>query len=386
MLIKTTEALADFCAAAERHPYITVDTEFLRERTYFSQLCLIQVGYPGLEVDEIALIDVLEPGLSMDPLLALFKNPDVIKVFHAARQDLEIFWHDYGVFPEPFFDTQIAAMVCGFGDQVGYETLVKRVAKATMDKSSRFTDWSQRPLTEKQLFYAANDVTHLRDIYEKFCDRIQRAGRMEWVKEEMAAMVEPSLYDVSPGNAWRRVRTRNARGRTLAAVIKLAEFREEIAQKRNIPRGRVFKDEALMELAANRPMSISDLSKSRLLTKEARGGAVADGIIASVKASLEIPPSELPEVVQTRNDTQAYEAVADLLRVLLKAVVEREQVASKLIASAADLDAIAQGERDVPALKGWRRKIFGETALKICSGTTGLVVEQGKVKEFDISA
>ena len=386
MQITTTDELAEFCASAAKHPYVTVDTEFLRERTYFAQLCLVQVGYPGLATEDVALIDTLSKDLSLEPLVDLFKNSNVVKVFHAARQDLEIFWHDLKVFPEPFFDTQIAAMVCGFGDQVGYETLVKKVAKADLDKSSRFTDWSQRPLTDRQLLYAANDVTHLRDIYETFLDQLGQSGRMSWVQEEMAALVDPSLYDISPSSAWTRLRMRNARGRVLAAAMKLAEFRERLAQSKNVPRGRIFKDDALMELAANRPKNEQELSKSRLLNREARGGEVSRGILQAVAESLEIKQEDLPRFENNQNGHKSYEALADILRVLLKAVVEDQKVAPKLIANASDLDAIARGETDVQALKGWRKEIFGNAALKLCRGDTALRVVNEKIELIDVSA
>ncbi|MEM0976671.1 MAG: ribonuclease D [Pseudomonadota bacterium] len=383
-LITTTEDLARFCDDAAKHPYVTVDTEFLRERTYFSQLCLIQIGFPGLGVDEIALVDPLADGIDLSPIATLFNDQNTVKVFHAARQDLEIFWHDLNVLPKPFFDTQIAAMVCGFGDQVGYETLVRKVARAEMDKSSRFTDWSQRPLSDKQLTYAANDVTHLRVIYERLNEQIIAANRENWVEEEMSALLDPALYDIDPTNAWTRVRMRNAGGRTLAAAIELAEFRERFAQDRNIPRGRVFKDDALLEVAATRPKTEKELSRARLLTRDARHGDIANGILKAVQKALNLSAADLPEKPPSPQNTPTSEAIADMLRVLLKAVVDRENVAAKLVATASDLDAMARGERDLPMLKGWRRIVFGEDALKLVSGETGLRVRNGKVELVDL--
>lgn len=384
MLITNTEELERFCESAAMQDYVTVDTEFLRERTYFSKLCLVQIGYPGLSNDQIALIDPLAKGISLLPLKKLFENKEVTKVFHAARQDLEIFWHDLNVFPEPFFDTQIAAMVCGFGDQVGYETLVRRVAKGQMDKSSRFTDWSQRPLSRKQLDYAANDVTYLREIYEKLCEQITQDDRMTWVQEEMETLLNPALYDISPQKAWQRVRLRNTTGRSLLAVMKLAEFRERYAQTKNIPRARVYKDDALIELASTRPLSQTELGKSRLLNREARNGDIASGILKAVEDTVAVSNEDLPKIPKPKVAQSGHEAAADLLRVLLKAVSEREKVASKLIATAADLEAIARGDADVLALRGWRKAVFGDAALKILSGDTALRVKKGRVELIEL--
>ncbi|ETX27330.1 ribonuclease D [Roseivivax isoporae] len=372
--ITTTDALAAFCERARSAPYVTVDTEFLRERTYYSKLCLIQLALPGTDDDDAVLVDPIEGGdaLSLAPLMELFRNTSVVKVFHAARQDLEIFYIDEGVIPDPLFDTQVAAMVCGFGEQVGYETLVKRIAKAQLDKSSRFTDWSRRPLSEAQKTYALADVTHLREIYEYLDRRLRDSGRHRWVAEEIAVLTDPATYVVKPEDAWKRIKTRSSSARFLALVQELATFRETFAQERNVPRNRVFKDDALSELASTKPQSLADLGRSRLLLREARKGEIADGILAAVARGLEKPKEELPEPDTSRDRMQVNPALADLLRVLLKARTESSGVAPKLIASAADLDAIAAGERDVPALKGWRREVFGEEALKLCDGRIAL--------------
>ncbi|SEF93119.1 ribonuclease D [Thalassococcus halodurans] len=383
-IITRTDDLASFCHRAKNHPYITVDTEFLRERTYYSKLCLVQVAYPGDDDDSAVLIDPLADGLSLDPLMELFKDTDVVKVFHAARQDLEIFYIDHGVIPEPLFDTQVAAMVCGFGEQVGYETLVKRIAKSSLDKSSRFTDWSRRPLTDAQQKYALADVTHLRQIYEYLNKKLKSSKRDRWVQEELAILTDPETYITRPDQAWRRIKTRTNSTRFLGIVRELARFREDYAQKRNIPRNRVFKDDALVELASTKPQNMEDLGRSRLLLREARKGDIADGILAAVKAGLDCPKDKLPEVKNDRDKLNVNPALADLLRVLLKAKTESSGVASKLIAPASDLDAIAAGMRNVPALSGWRYEVFGEDALKLCKGEIALGANGSSVEVIEL--
>ena len=377
--ITTTEALAAFCKEAAKRPYVTVDTEFLRERTYYSKLCLVQLAYQDDAGADAVLVDPLAEGLSLDPLYALFEDHGCVKVFHAARQDLEIFYVDAGIIPEPLFDTQVAAMVCGFGEQAGYETLVRKIAKADLDKSSRFTDWSRRPLTDAQAKYALADVTHLRDIYEYLSARLAKSGREKWVAEELGVLKNPATYQADPDNAWKRVKTRTNSGKFLAIVRELARFREAYAQDRNVPRNRVFKDDALVEIASTKPQSEQDLGRSRLLLREARKGDIAAGIIASVKAGLAVKPEDMPKVENHRAKLQVNPALADMLRVLLKAKTDDAEVAPKLIATSADLDALAAGERDVAALKGWRRDLFGHDALSLCEGQVGLAVKGQKV-------
>lgn len=373
--LTTTEELASFCAAARTGPYVTLDTEFLRERTYYSKLCLLQMALPGPE-GEAVLVDPLVGGMSMEPLYDLFRDENVVKVFHAARQDLEIFYVEGGVLPHPLFDTQIAAMVCGFGEQVGYETLVKKIARENLDKSSRFTDWSHRPLSEAQKVYALADVTHLRVIYEWLAKKIAESGRMRWVEEELSVLTDPETYVVRPEEAWLRVKTRTGSARFLAIVRELARFREAYAQSHNVPRSRLYKDDALLELASTKPTTMEALNRSRLLQREARRGEVAEGILDAVKAGLEAPPESLPKpAVDGRDALQVNSALADLLRVLVKAKSEEAGVAQKLIASAADLDALAAGQRDVPALSGWRRDVFGEDALRLCRGEVALAAK-----------
>jgi ribonuclease D len=383
--ITTTEALADFCSRAAAHPYVTVDTEFLRERTYYSKLCLVQLAVPGDEAGNAVLVDPLAEGLSLDPLYELFRDPGVVKVFHAARQDLEIFYVDAGVIPAPLFDTQVAAMVCGHGDQVGYETLVRKIARADLDKSSRFTDWSRRPLSEAQKHYALGDVTHLRQIYEVLAAELEQTGRGAWVEEEMAVLKDPETYRVEPSEAWLRIKTRTSSGKFLAVVKELARFREGYAQSRDVPRSRVFKDDALVELASTKPADMTDLSRSRLLLREARRGEIAEGILAAVKAGLETPPEQMPKPpVNGRDKLQVNPALADLLRVLLKARSEETKVAQRLIANAADLDLLAAGRRDVAALKGWRAEVFGHDALRLCEGKLALAAKGQSVRVIEV--
>jgi len=382
--ITTTEALDGFCQRARAHPYVTIDTEFLRERTYYSKLCLIQMAMPGDAEEDAVLVDPLVDGLSMEPLYELFRDTAVVKVFHAARQDLEIFFVEGNVFPQPLFDTQVAAMVCGFGEQVGYETLVRKIAHADLDKTSRFTDWSRRPLSDAQKTYALADVTHLRDIYEFLAATLKKSGRQEWVEEELGVLTDPATYTIVPEEAWRRVKTRTNSGRFMAIVKELAQFRENHARDNNIPRTRIYKDDALLELASTKPASLQDLGRSRLLLREARKGDIADGILAAVAAGLAADPKTFPKPDTSRDKLQVNPAIADMLRVLLKAKSETAGVASKLIASSADLDAIAGGDRDVVALRGWRSKVFGADALRLCKGEVGLVARGQTVDVFEI--
>ena len=383
--ITTTEALAEFCTRAATHPYVTVDTEFLRERTYYSKLCLVQLAVPGDADEDAVLVDPLVDGLSLDPLYDLFRDENVVKVFHAARQDLEIFFVDANVFPKPLFDTQVAAMVCGFGDQAGYETLVRKIAKAPMDKSSRFTDWSRRPLTDAQKTYAIGDVTHLRQIYVYLAAELKKSGRGAWVEEELAILTDPATYTIHPEDAWMRLKTRTNSARFLGIAKELARFREGYAQSRNIPRNRVMKDDALMELASTKPRNMQDLGRSRLLLREARKGDIAEGILHAVTAGLEMAQEDLPRAAdKSRDKLQVNPALADLLRVLLKARCEQERVAQKLIASAADLDALAAGKRDVQALSGWRADVFGRDALRLCEGKLALAAKGQRVEVFEV--
>ena len=378
--ITKSSELKYFCDRAAKEKYITIDTEFHREKTYFSKLCLLQLAIPGNENGNAIIVDTLVNDLDLSPLYEIFQNIKIVKVFHAARQDLEIFYLDSGIFPYPLFDTQIAAMVCGFGDQVAYETLVRQLTKKTLDKSSRFTNWSSRPLTDAQKKYALSDVTHLRDIYEALSKQLIQNGRTTWVNEELKNLISPETYDIDPKNSWQRIKTKSNSRRFLGLVASLAEFREKFAQSRDIPRNRVIKDDALLELASNQPKNLDELSKSRLIQREARKGEIALGLLRAIEKGLELPEENLPNKKNKLDKGLVNSALADLLRVLLKSCSESTGVASKLIASASDLDSLAAGERSINALHGWRFEVFGKSALKLCDGKIGLSVQGNRVK------
>ena len=382
--LTTTAELAAFCAAARETDYVTIDTEFLRERTYYSKLCLVQLAYRGDGESDAVLVDPLVGEMSLEPLYELFADTSVVKVFHAARQDLEIFFFDDGGFPDPLFDTQVAAMVCGFGEQGGDETLVKRSAKAQVDKSSRFTDWSRRPLSDAQKAYALADVTHLRDIYEFLSAELARTDRARWVGEELKGLVDPEVYVTRPEEAWKRVKTRTTSARFMAMVQMLAAFREIYAQTNNVPRNRVFKDDVLLELASTKPRNAADLKKSRLLQREARKGEISDGILAAIEKGAAMPADDAPRPDKGMDRQQINPALADLLRVLLKAKAEDAGVAQKLIATASELDGIAAGARDGLALRGWRAEVFGDDALRLCAGEIALAAQDGSVRIVEL--
>ncbi len=365
--ITTTAELASLCARLARERYVTVDTEFLRDRTYWPKLCLVQIAGER----EAAVIDALAAGLDLRPLLELMADERVLKVFHACRQDLEIFWLLMnGRLPKPIYDTQVAAMVCGLGEEVAYETLVQKIAKARLDKSFRFTDWSRRPLTEAQLRYALSDVTHLRVIYEHLASRIDAAGRSAWVAEELVRLADPALFEQPPEEAWRRLKVRSRDPRFLAVVQKLAAWRERTAQARDLPRQRVLRDDLLLEIAAHKPRTVEELrSHERISLDRASLAAV----VAAVDEALSIPASDLPELVEPLEPPRGIGPLVDLLRVLLKICCDRAEVAQRLVATTADLEAIALDDAaDVPALVGWRREIFGEAALALKHGKIAL--------------
>jgi len=368
-LITDSAALAEFCARQKGADFITVDTEFMRERTYWPVLCVVQVAGPK----EAVAIDALADGLDLAPLLALMNDPATLKVFHAARQDLEIFFHLSGTVPHPLFDTQIAAMVCGFGDSVSYETLVRKLAGAQLDKASRFTDWSHRPLTERQIKYALGDVVHLRTVYERLQQRLAKNGRSNWFGEEMAALTDAALYRADPDEAWHRFRLRG-RGdsRFLAVLRALAAWRERAAQQRDLPRGRILRDEALAEIASHAPRTVEALARTRGLGKGIAEGKLGHEILDAVARGIEDrdPPAEIPQKAQS---PPGLGPLIELLRVLLKQRCEDFEVAQKLVASADDLEAIAvDDEAEVPALHGWRREVFGQDALALKHGELGL--------------
>lgn len=382
-VIKTTPDLEAFCEAAAAHPFVTVDTEFMREKTYYSQLCLVQVASQA----EAAIIDPLADGIDLQPLLDLLANRDVLKIFHAARQDIEIFYTLMGEVPGPLFDTQVAAMACGYGDQVGYEPLVRAVTGGQVDKGSRFTDWSRRPLSEKQLTYALGDVTHLVDVYLALRKQLEEAGRGAWVGEEMAALDAPGLYFTDPEQAWRRLKLRNVRPKELGVLIKTAEWREREAQSKNVPRSRVLKDDAIVEIGRAAPQSREELGSLRAVPNGFERSRAGEALLAAIAEGKAIDPDELPRLERNGNRTPPPADVVDLLRVLLKRQSEHHGVAPKLLASAADLEAIAlSDDADVPALKGWRRTVFGELAIDLKHGKLALGLKGKSVELINDAA
>ncbi|MEM7546856.1 MAG: ribonuclease D [Pseudomonadota bacterium] len=380
-LIASQDELAATCSLMAQAPYVTVDTEFMRERTYWPQLCLVQLARPldDSGQENAVIIDPLAD-LDLTPLFDLMRDTSVLKVFHAARQDVEIFVKLMGDVPQPLFDTQIAAMVCGYGDQVGYETLVKSIVKQGLDKSSRFTDWARRPLSAKQLSYAVGDVTHLRVIYEKLAADLAGNGRTHWVSSETDTLNARETYVIEPKDAWQRLKTRSTDGRFLGVARALAEWREREAQGRDVPRGRILKDDAVLEIAAARPTTREQLLASRSLQREGRKSETCEAILAVVQEGLSNPVRNVPEPPRKHNK-QGGQAVAELLRVLLKARADDLGVAQRLIASASDLDELVYGDEDIArALKGWRREAFGDDALRLKRGEIGLAVGRKGVR------
>lgn len=385
-LIKTTARLAEICEAFRARPFVTIDTEFMRERTYWSQLCLVQMARPLDEGEEdsddtAVLIDPLAEGIDLAPLFELCRDPNVVKVFHAARQDLEIFFHMGDLIPAPLFDSQVAAMVCGFGEQVGYETLVRRIAKAEVDKSSRFSDWARRPLTPKQKTYALADVTHLRVIYTHLKKRLEKTGRAHWLAEEMAVLTDPATYAADPDEAWRRVKARSHSPRFLGIVRSLARWREITAQSRDVPRSRILKDDALVEIAGAKPKTVEDLGVLRLVQRDVRKPEVAAEVLAAVAEGLACPTKNLPKPAPPKQRREGSGAVADLLKVFLKARADELGIASKLIAQAADLEAFAgEDDPDIALTRGWRYEVFGADAERIMRGELALSADRSGVK------
>ncbi len=377
-VIDTTDSLADVCRRLAQEPYVTVDTEFMREKTYWPKLCLVQLG--GAEGGYA--VDPLAEGLDLAPLHALLDDAGVIKVFHAARQDVEIFVHLTGRVPAPLFDTQVAAMVCGFGDAVSYESLAAKLAKARIDKSSRFTDWSKRPLTERQVTYALADVTHLRVVYERLDRRLEETGRASWLTEEMGILSDPATYRPDPRETYRRIKGRGARPRTLAVLRELAAWREEAAQQRDIPRNRMLRDEALLEIAHHLPETAGDLARVRGMGRGMAEGVQGQAILDAVARGLAVPKEDLPEVPARETLPKSARPVGELLRVLLKLRCQEHDVAQKLVASSDDLEQIAAfGEASgVKALAGWRREVFGADALRLRDGELALAVRDGKAR------
>jgi ribonuclease D len=375
-IVTTTDGLAQVCSALQAAPFVAVDTEFLRENTYWPKLCLVQVAGADAE----AVIDPLAPGIDLSPLYALLAETRTPKIFHAARQDIEIFFKATGAMPTPVFDTQIAAMAAGYGDSIAYDALVAGFLKRRLDKSSRFTDWSRRPLSEDQLAYALADVTHLRDLYPKLHDKLESAGRLEWVGEEMAALVDPEAYDVTPENAWKRLKLRKTTGDYVIALIAAATWRERTAQDKDLPRQRVLKDDALYELAEQRPRKPEQFDRLRAVPRGFGGSRQGVELARVLDAALSDPSRAAPPIERSPPPPPGALPTVELLRVLLRAESERLGVAPRLIANASDLEAIAIDDAaDVPALKGWRRTVFGERALALKSGRIALKLENGRL-------
>ena len=375
-VVTQTDELDRLCQALTAHDYVTVDTEFLREQTFWPKLCLVQLAGPGIE----AIVDPLVPGLDLAPLWRLMADATTVKVFHAARQDLEIVWTQAGLIPRPIFDTQVAAMVCGFGDSISYGNLVKKIAGKDIDKSSRFTDWSRRPLTEKQLTYALGDVTHLRQVYEHLEAELQKGGRHGWLDEEMAVLTNPATYETHPEDAWKRLKLRVKNRKALSVLMELAAWRERLAQTQDVPRGRVMKDEALYDIANQAPTAPEQLSRLRSISEGFSRSAKARDIVAAVKRGLERDMDEVPPLRQGQPLSAEATATVELLKVLLKSAAARHSVAPRLLADTSDLERIAsQDAPEVPAMRGWRRQLFGDDALALKRGELALSLKNGEV-------
>jgi ribonuclease D len=373
--ITASSELADACRRMARHPFVTIDTEFLRETTYYPLLCVAQMA----SAEEAVVIDALAPGIDLSPFYGLMADEKVMKVFHAARQDIEIVWHAAKLIPHPIFDTQVAAMVLGYGDSISYDQLVQRITGDTLDKSHRFTDWTRRPLSEAQLRYAISDVTHLRQVYLKLVEDLRQRGRAEWVEDEMRVLTSPDTYRLEPENAWQRLKTRVRKPKELAVLIEVAAWREREAQARDVPRSRVLKDEVIADLAVQAPTSTEKLTHLRSLPKGFERSRWGEAILAAVTRGLQRDPKTLPRPVRAQTATNGA-AVVELLKVLLRMVSERHHVAAKVIATVDDLERIAaDDDADVPALTGWRRELFGEKALALKHGKLSLAIEKGRV-------
>src|SRR5215472_6087225 len=373
--ITTTRALAEACARLSKHPFVTVDTEFLRESTYYPLLCIAQMASP----EEAVVVDALAPGIELTPFYDLMTNEQVLKVFHAARQDIEIVWHQAERIPHPIFDTQVAAMVLGYGDSISYDQLVQRITGDALDKTHRFTDWSRRPLSTAQLVYAVSDVTHLRDVYLALAADLARRGRSDWVGEEMTVLTSPDTYRADPEGAWQRVKTRARKPKELAVLIEVAAWREREAQSRDVPRGRVLKDEALGDIAVQAPTTTEKLATLRSLPRGFERSKWGEAILEAVARGLARDPKSLPRIERSRGAVNGA-ATVELLKVLLRMTAERHAVAAKVIATVDDLERIAADDAaDVAALKGWRRELFGEKALALKHGELALAIENGRV-------
>jgi ribonuclease D len=373
--ITTTSELTAVCRRMTSNPFVTVDTEFLRETTYYPLLCVAQMA----SADEAVVVDALAPGIDLAPFFALMANEKVMKVFHAARQDIEIVWHRAKLIPHPIFDTQVAAMVLGYGDSISYDQLVQRITGDTLDKSHRFTDWTRRPLSEAQLSYAVSDVTHLRDVYAALVEDLGRRARVDWVQEEMQVLTSADTYRMDPENAWQRLKTRVRKPKELAVLIEVAAWREREAQSRDVPRSRVLKDDAIADIAVQAPTTTEKLKNLRSLPKGFERSRWGEAIVAAVARGLARDPKTLPRPARLQSSANGA-AVVELLKVLLRMISERHHVAAKVIATVDDLERIAADDAaDVPALTGWRRELFGEKALALKYGKLALAIENGRV-------
>jgi ribonuclease D len=375
-LIATTAELAAACERFARNPFVSVDTEFLRETTFWPKLCVVQMASP----DEAVVVDALAPEIDLQPLFRLMADERVAKVFHAARQDIEIFWNLAKLVPSPLFDTQVAAMVLGHGDSISYDQLVQRITGDQIDKSSRFTDWSRRPLSPAQVNYAVSDVTHLVTVYGKLKADLEEKGRADWVRDEMKVLSSPATYMQEPEHAWERLKSRVRKPKDLAVLIEIAAWREREAQARDVPRQRVLKDESVAEIAMQQPKTADALANMRFLSRGFERSKTGEAILAAVAVGLARDPKTLPRLMRQRPLSNGASATVELLKVLLRMSAERHGVAAKVLATTDDLEKIAADDHaDVPALKGWRRELFGEQALKLKRGELSLAVENGRV-------
>ncbi|MDI1346779.1 MAG: ribonuclease D [Pseudolabrys sp.] len=378
-LITTTDALAAICDRMAKHPFITVDTEFLRETTYYPLLCVAQIA----SADEAVVIDALAPGIDLKPFFELLADEKVVKVFHAARQDIEIVWNMAKTIPHPIFDSQVAAMVLGYGDSISYDQLVQRITGDVLDKSNRFTDWTRRPLTDAQTTYALSDVTHLRDVYIKLAADLEKRGRTSWVEAEMSILTSPETYRADPANAWERLKTRVRKPKELAVLMEIAAWREREAQTRDVPRSRVLKDDVLGDIATQAPTTIEKLGHLRSLPKGFERSRWGEAIVEAVQRGVDRDPKTLPRFERFR-PAQNGAATVELLKVLLRMTAESHGVAAKVIATVDELDRIAaDDDADVPAMKGWRRELFGEKAIALKHGRLALAVDKGRVVTVD---
>ncbi|MBW3098754.1 ribonuclease D [Pseudohoeflea coraliihabitans] len=381
-MITTTAALEAACHRLAQSDYITIDTEFLRESTFWPELCLIQMA----SEEEALIVDPLADGIDLAPFFALMGDASVVKVFHAARQDIEIMVHRGDLVPHPIFDTQVAAMVCGFGESVSYDQLINRLTGTQIDKSSRFTDWSRRPLSDKQLDYALADVTHLREAYKALKAELEAEGRTDWLTDEMAILESRETYEAPPENAWKRLKLRLKKPQELCVLQAIAAWREREAQSRNVPRGRILKDDALYELAQQQPTTLEALSRLRSIPRGWERSQPGKALVAIIDEALQTPRDQMPKVPRRKHPPEGAQAANELLRVLLKMVSEQRNVAAKVIASGEDLDRIAADgeEAEVAALSGWRREIFGAQALKLINGQLGLRFRDRRVEVIEL--